>query len=508
MVVEPLNSPVLTTVLAFLLVVITLLVSTRRSSSALRLPPSPRGLPVVGHLHLLGSLPHRSLRSLAASHGPVMHLRLGRVAAVVASSAAAAEEAMKTRDLDFAGRPRLLMVDRFYYGTGGIGFAPYGDHWRQARRVCAAHMLSARRVASLGRVRAQEAAALVGRVRRAGSGVVNLSDNLVVYSNAVISRCTLGDADCGVEGGGARLRKAFGEMEELLGTVPMGETVPWLGWVDTVTGLERRARRVFQEMDGLLERVITDHRQRRRVATATRDEEDFVDVMLDADELGTDSIKSIILDVLAAATDSTFALLEWAMAELINHPHEMRKLQAEVRAAVSPGAGAVVTEAHLPHLPYLKAVINETLRLHPPSPLLLPRETLEDTRLLGHDVPAGTRVLINAWAIGRDPATWGPRAEEFAPERFVGYGGLGGAGQDFSFLPFGAGRRGCPGVEFAMLSNELALASLVHGFDWELPGGRAPPVDMSELYGLSVCLKAPLLLAAKPWSSMDMDGVE
>ncbi|KAM3279821.1 hypothetical protein ACQJBY_046914 [Aegilops geniculata] len=506
MFVDPLNSPVLITAVAFLVVVITLLVSTRRGSSALRLPPSPRGLPVVGHLHLLGSLPHRSLRSLAASHGPVMHLRLGRVPTVVASSAAAAEEAMKTRDLDFAGRPRLLMVDRFYYGTGGIGFAPYGDHWRRARRVCAVHMLSARSVASLGRVRAQEAAALADRVRRAGisGGVVNLSDSLNVYSNAVISRCTLGDADCGVEGGGARLRKAFGEMEELLGTVPMGETVPWLGWVDVVTGLERRARRVFEEMDGLLEWVIADHRQRRRAAAATgdEDEEDFVDVMLDAGELDTDSIKSIILDVLAAATDSTSALLEWAMAELINHPHEMRRLQAEVRAA----AGAVVTEAHLPRLPYLKAVINETLRLHPPSPLLLPRETLEDTRLLGHDVLAGTRVLINAWAIGRDPATWGPRAEEFAPERFVGYGA--GAGQDFSFLPFGAGRRGCPGVELAMLSNELALASLVHGFDWEVPGGRAPPVDMSELYGLSVCLKAPLLLVAKPWSSMDMDGVE
>ncbi|KAM3318017.1 hypothetical protein ACQJBY_035639 [Aegilops geniculata] len=268
MVVAPLNSPVLITALAFLLVLITVLVSTRHGSNAPRLPPSPRGLPVVGHLHLLGSLPHRSLRSLAASHGPVMHLRLGRVPTVVASSAAAAEEAMKTRDLDFAGRPRLLMVDRFYYGTGGIGFAPYGEHWRQARRVCAVHMLSARRVASLGRVRAREAAALVDRVRRAGSGVVNLSDNLVVYSNAVMSRCTLGDADCGVEGGGARLRKAFGEMEELLGTVPMGETVPWLGWVDVVTGLERRARRVFEEMDGLLERVIADHRQRRRAAAA------------------------------------------------------------------------------------------------------------------------------------------------------------------------------------------------------------------------------------------------
>lgn len=499
MVVEPLNSPVLITVLAFLLVVITVLVSTRRSSNALRLPPSPRGLPVIGHLHLLGNLPHRSLRSLAASHGPVMYLRFGRVPTVVACSAAAAEEAMRTRDLDFASRPRLLMVDRFYYGTGGIGFAPYGDHWRQARRVCSVHMLNPRRAASLGRVRAQEAAALVDRVRVAGAGV-NLSDSLIVYSNAVISRCTLGDTDYGVEGGGARLRKAFAEMEELLGTVPMGETVPWLGWVDVVTGLERRARRVFEEMDGLLERVIADHRQRRRAA-ATGDEEDFVDVMLEADELDTGSIKSIILDVLAAATASTFALLEWAMAELINHPHEMRKLQAEVRAAVAPGAGAVVTEAHLLRLPYLKAVINETLRLHPPSPLLLPRETLEDTRLLGYDVPAGTRVLINAWAIGRDPATWGPRAEEFAPERFLGYDL--GAGQDFSFLPFGAGRRGCPGVEFAMLSNELALASLVHGFDWELPGGRTPPVDMSELQGLSVCLKAPLLLVAKPWSSVD-----
>ncbi|KAE8767674.1 Cytochrome P450 71A4 [Hordeum vulgare] len=125
------SSPYALTVLAFL-VAFTFLVSSRgsRSNAArkaeLRLPPTPPGLPVVGHLHLLGSLPHRSLRALAATYGPVMHLRLGRVPTVVACSAAAAEEAMRTRDLDFASRPRLLMVDRFYYGTGGIGFAPYG----------------------------------------------------------------------------------------------------------------------------------------------------------------------------------------------------------------------------------------------------------------------------------------------------------------------------------------------------------------------------------------------
>ncbi|XP_048567202.1 (+)-menthofuran synthase-like [Triticum urartu] len=382
------NSPNALTILAFLLAVAVLVSSSKRGRNAarhgeLRLPPSPPGLPVVDHLHLLGSLPHRSLRALAVSYGPVLHLRLGRVPTVVACSAAAAEEAMRTRDLDFASRPRLLMVDRFYYG---IGFTPYGEHWRQARRV-----------ASLGHVRAQEAAALVDRVRRHAGDVVNLSDNLIVYSNTVISRCTFGDTDYVVEGGGARLRKVFAEIEELLGTVPMGETVPWLRWVDVVTGLEKKTRRVFEDMDGLLERVITDHRQRRRAAAATGEEGDFVDVMLDStEELDTGSIKGIILDMLAAATGSTFTLLEWAMAELVNHPHEMRKLQDEVRAAVGQGAGAAVTEEHLPRLPYLKAVVKEALRLHPPMPLLLPRETVEDTRLLGYDLPAGTRVLIRA----------------------------------------------------------------------------------------------------------------
>ncbi|KAE8787473.1 hypothetical protein D1007_38643 [Hordeum vulgare] len=177
---------------------------------------------------------------------------------------------MKTRDLDFAGRPRLLMVDRFYYGNGGRRpLAPGAPRLRRPHAQRASRRLP----------RAQEAAALLDRVPRAG-GVVNLSDSLVVYSSAVISRYTLGGADCGVgEGGGdgARLRKAFGEMEELLGTVPMGESVPWLGWVDTVTGLERRAKRVFEEMDGLLD---ADHRQRRRAGAATVHEEDFVDVML------------------------------------------------------------------------------------------------------------------------------------------------------------------------------------------------------------------------------------
>ncbi|KAM0881824.1 hypothetical protein ACQ4PT_032714 [Festuca glaucescens] len=478
----------------FVLTVVAVLVSKKRSNVAAgrMLPPSPPSLPIVGHLPLLGSLPHRSLRSLAASYGPVMYLRLGRVPTVVACSSAAAEEAMKTRDLAFASRPSLFMVDRFYYGSGGIGFAPFQNSGPS--EICGTPVRPGlpRRLASFGR--GQEVAALVDRVRSAGAAVVNLSDNLIVFSNTVISRVMFGDTDYRMDGdeGGARLWKVFAEIEELLGTVPMGEKVPWLRWVDVVTGLERKTRSAFEAMDVLLELVIADHRQSRGTGEE-EDHRDFVDVLLDAAELDMGGIKAIILDMLAAATDSTFTLLEWAMAELINNPDEMRRLQGEIRAAV--GAAGQVTEDHLPNLRYLNAVVMETLRLHPPTPLLLPRETLEDTEPLGYHVPARTRVMIHAWAIGRDPATWGDRAEEFLPESFLEYRQE--MGQDFTFLPFGAGRRGCPGVRFAMPSNELALANLAYHFDWELAGGRKPPVDMSELHGLSVLLKTALLLVAR-----------
>ena len=208
-------------------------------------------------------------------------------------------------------------------------------------------------------------------------------------------------------------------------------------------------------------------------------------------------------DMFAAATNATYTTLVWAMAELINHPAEMRKVQDEVRATVVDSGAGNVNEDHTDKLHYLRAVIKETFRLHAPLPLLLPRETLEDTELLGYRVPAGTRVVINAWAIGRDAETR-ERAEEFVPGRFVdgpAEQGVRVRHDDFRSVPFGAGRRGCPGVGFASPSIELALASLLYHFDWELPvEAGASKLDMSEVYGLSVRLKAPLCLVAKPWS--------
>ncbi|VAH59240.1 unnamed protein product [Triticum turgidum subsp. durum] len=485
-----------------------------------RLPPSPPGFPVLGHLPLLGSLPHRKLRSLAEAHGPVMLLHLGRVPTVVASSAAAAQEVMKTRDLAFASRAQIRMAERLLYGRDMV-LAPYGEYWRQARRVCVVHLLNHRRILSFRRVREQEVAALLDAVRRRSlhpPGVLNLSDMLTSYSNAVIKRAAFGDGEYGIDGddGGEKLRKVLDDFEELLGTPTVGEFVPWLAWVDTLTGLNARVTRTFEALDGLLERVIADHRKRRLaggpvVGGGEDDRRDFVDVLLDVSETGEEaggvrfdvvSIKAIMLDMFAAATDTTYTTMEWTMAELINHPRVMQKLQDEIRAAVNGGSG--VTEDHLGTLRYLRAVIRETLRLHAPLPLLLPRETMEDTELLGYRVPARTRVVINAWAIGRDPATW-ERAEEFVPERFVDDPAEYGAGHDdFRAVPFGAGRRGCPGVGFAVPSMELALAGLLYHFDWELPaaaGGAVSKLDLSELFGISVRLKTALHVVAKPSSA-------
>ncbi|KAL5220946.1 hypothetical protein ABZP36_025659 [Zizania latifolia] len=528
MVVSLTAAPLLVTAIIVPLLCILLLPVGKRGAALLQrggdgrrrlLPPSPRGLPLVGHLHLLGALPHRALRSLAAAHGPVLLLWLGRMPTVLVSSAAAAEEVMRARDLAFASRPRNAMAERLLYGRD-VAFAPYGEYWRQTRRICTVHLLNTRRVLSFRRVREQEAAVLVDRVHATGGVAFDLIDLLMAYSNTVVSRVAFGD-ECsrslyGDVDRGRELKKVFNDFEELLGTEPVGELLPWLGWVDALRGLEGKVQRTFEAIDGVLEKVIDDHRRRREGGPHMGTDEkhqDFVDVLLDVNkmdmdagiELDTIEIKAIILDMFAAGTDTVTTAIEWAMAELITHPHALRKTQHELRAVV--GTAGRVTEDNVDRLPYLKAVLKETLRLHPPIPLLVPREPSADTEILGYNVPARTRVVINASAIGRDPAAWGEHADEFSPERFMD-SNVDYKGHNFELVPFGAGRRGCPGVVFAEQTVEMALASLLYHFDWEVAtaaGRRGSPagmssLDMSEINGLSVRLKYGLPLVAKPSS--------
>lgn len=206
----------------------------------------------------------------------------------------------------------------------------------------------------------------------------------------------------------------------------------------------------------------------------------------------------LVQDVLAAGTDTTYTVLEWAMTELLRHPQVMAKLQNELRSTGRKRSDIIVPDEY-EKIPYLEAVIKETLRVHPPVPLLVPREARNDVNIMGYDIVAKTMVIVNAWAIGRDPTLW-DEPDEFRPERFLN-SSVDIRGHDFQLIPFGAGRRSCPGISFAMVTNEIALANLLHKFNWELPNGmKRGDLDMTETTGSTIHKKEPLLAIATPYS--------
>ncbi|PIN10515.1 Cytochrome P450 CYP2 subfamily [Handroanthus impetiginosus] len=456
-----------------------------RSTPLKNLPPSPKKLPIIGNLHQLGQYPHRSLYSLSKHYGPLMLLHFGRVPILVVSSADAAREIMKNQDLIFSNRPKLSIPDRLIYGSKDVAFSPYGNYWREVRSICVLQLLSNKRVQSYRSVREEETSIMVEKIRQMGSSslVVNLSDMFVSVSNDVTCRVALG-RKYGEDG---KFKKFLGEFMELLGVFSVRDYIPCLGWVDW---------KVAKLFDEFLEGVIEEHRQQRKSDVDL----DFVDILLDFQRenegsslAAADVIKAIIVDMFAAGTDTTSSVLEWAMAELIENPKTLKVLQDEVRE-VARGKDEI-TEDDLDKMHYLKAVIKESLRLHAPLPTLVPRQSTQDTKVLGYDVAAGTQVMINAWAIARDPSLW-ENPDEFHPERFLNID-IDFRGLNFELIPFGAGRRGCPGISFAMAIDELVLAKLVHKFNFRLPNGeREENLDMSEGNGITIHKKLPLLVVA------------
>ncbi|GAB2289448.1 hypothetical protein Dimus_023757 [Dionaea muscipula] len=509
------------------------------------LPPAPPRLPLIGNIHQLGTFPHRSLSALSRRYGDLMLLYLGSKPTVVVSSAATANLIMKTHDSIFCSRPdsRFRLLN---YDGKDIGSAPYGKYWRHVRSICMLHVLSPQRVRSFQRVRVEEAAELVQNISKAVAGAqgstINLSEMFNGLTNDAICRVAFGrkykrgDQEGESGGGGGNWHKLLKDYIELLGGLYIGDFVPALGWVNYLNGVNQRSTRIMRELDELMEAIIEQHlkREKRRGGGTKEDDEDddddeekmkdLVDVLIKvqredtANIIDRESVKGILLvpfvlqiekwgmicdgdkkrikndeiDMFTAGTDTTSTTLEWAMVELLRHTKAKEKLQKEVRGVTS--GKTEITEEDLEKMTYLRAVIKETLRLHPPAPLLLPRESIQDAEINGWFIPANTQVLINAWAIHRDPENW-KEPDEFQPERFLD-SSIDYKGQHFSFIPFGSGRRGCPGMTFATTIIELVLATLMLKFDWTLP--NAENLDMTESLGVVVGRKLPLHVFATP----------
>ncbi|GJN36721.1 hypothetical protein PR202_gb25611 [Eleusine coracana subsp. coracana] len=488
-----------------------LLLSHRRGgkNSHCRFPPSPRGLPLVGNLHqLIGSkLHHHTLGALAAVHGPVMLLRLGRLPVIVVSSADAAQEVLQAQDHVFAGRPTLSVPRMLLYGCTDIAFAPYGPYWRGVRKMSVQHLLGPARVRATRAVREQEAEALVRRVagHADAGGVLRLSEVLVDYAKDVMGRIVLGTRAAGDDGWRAKLDVLMDDSIELLGAFHVGDCLPWLSWVADVDGTNAKTRRAFLNIDRILDEIVDGAEREMNhndgaLHNNEAEEEAFVHVLLslhkepDGTEwrLNRDNVKALLEDLFGAGMEAAIIVLEWAMAELLRHKGAMKKLQHEIRQQQANG-GLMVREQDLQGTEYLRCVVKETLRLHSPAPLLLPHVATQATRIINqryeYDVPSNAMVIVNGWAIGRNPATW-ESPEEFRPERFIG-SEVDFRGQHFQFIPFGSGRRMCPALNLTVAMVEIALANLVGRFDWALPE-EDKELDMEESPGLAVRKKVPL----------------
>ncbi|RZS19675.1 hypothetical protein BHM03_00052106 [Ensete ventricosum] len=468
--------------------------------------PGPRGLPVVGSMGLMSGLAHRKLAAVAdAIPGArrLMALSLGDTRVVVTCDPDVARDILNSPD--FADRP----VKESAYGLmfhRAIGFAPYGAYWRVLRRIAATHLFSPKQVSALGCYRADIAAQMV----RALDGLAAEP----VQVRRILKQASLNHVMRFVFGRKYELHEGSEETKELTSLVEEGyELLGKLNWSDhlpVLAGIDLQRVRwccsvLVPRVERFVTRIIEEHRveRARDSETAPRD---FVDVLLSLqgpDRLSDPDmvavlwvklylIRSLLREMIFRGTDTVAVLIEWVLARLAMHREVQARLQAELDAAVGRDRSVTGSEAFAAP-PYVQAVIKETLRLHPPGPLLSwARMATLDVPVGGgtHVVPAGTTAMVNMWAIARDPATW-PDPLRFEPARFFGPSAeFPVTGSDLRLAPFGAGRRSCPGKGLAMATVELWVAALAHDFEWQ-PASEAG-VDLSEVLRLSCEMAAPL----------------
>uniref|UniRef100_A0A0G7ZNY6 Cytochrome P450 CYP750A27v1 n=1 Tax=Picea glauca TaxID=3330 RepID=A0A0G7ZNY6_PICGL len=478
-----------------------------------RLPPGPYPWPIIGNLHQLRLPIHRTLRHLANKYGPILFLRFGSVPTLVVSSSEMAKQFLKTHDLIFASRPPTSVGKYFFYNFKDIAFAPYGDHWRKMRKICVLELLTAQRIESFKHVRQEEVSAMIRSIweeSESGRFAVNVTE--AIYASLanilwrILARKKFSDNDLGTDGKG--FTDLVREVSTAVGSLNIGDFVPYLDWLD-LQGIKRSLKQANTRFDAFAEKMIDEHVNARATTNGQAEAEshvkDFIDVLLEM--AGTDkmeakvkreTIKAVTYELFSAGMDTSANALEWAMSELLRHPHVMKKLQEEIESAV--GQHGIVKESDLATMKYLQCVVKETLRLYPSLPLALPHESVEAVTVGGYYIPKKTMVIMNLWAIGRDPDVWGADASEFNPERFLRVEehamDLSGGQSDFRMLPFGAGRRSCPGSAMAILTVEFALAQLLHTFDWRVEGDPSE-LDMKEACATTMPRQAPLFAYPK-----------
>ncbi|KAJ4724516.1 putative Cytochrome P450 [Melia azedarach] len=492
-------------ILVFLPIFLFFLLQRKNKIKTSRLPPGPKGLPIIGNLHQFDSLkPHHYFFKLSRKYGPLVSCYLGFVPILIVSSAEMAKQVLQIQDLQFCNRPNWLGMQVLSYNFLALAFSSYNDYWREMRKIFAIHLFNSNRVQQFHPIREDEVFRMIDKISKSADSDkanVNLSEIMMLLTSNNICRVAFGKRyeDEGSER--SRFQALLNESQALFVYFFFSDYFPFMYWLDKLTGRIRRLENNFRECDKFYQELIDEHLDPQRVVTD--EQEDIIDVLLQLRrdhgcnyDLTLDHIKALLVDVFVAGTDTSAATVVWAMTYLMKNPRVMKKAQEEIRATI--GNRSFINEDDIQKLVYLKAVVKEVLRLQPIAPLLIPRQTYEKCFIGEYEIPAKTIVFVNAMAIGRDPEAW-DNPEEFYPERFTG-SSIDLKGQHFELIPFGAGRRICPGMHMGMAVVELSLANLLYRFDWEMPVGmKEEDLDFECLPGIAMHKKNPLLLMAKKY---------
>ncbi|XP_038905529.1 3,9-dihydroxypterocarpan 6A-monooxygenase [Benincasa hispida] len=477
-------------------------------------PPSPPALPLIGHLHLLTPVLVTSFQALARRYGPLIELRLGASKCVVVSNAAVAKEILKTHEHNFLSRPEFGASEYFIYRGSRFVMAQYGPYWRFMKKLTMTRLLSPPQLAVSTAIRSDEIAKLMERIEGNSreNKPIDMRLEFTTLTNNIISRMVLSTRCCGGKDEAQEIKDLAWRINMLAGKLSLGDILGPLKVFD-FSGNGKKFVKTLKRFDELVEKIMKEHEAANNGDGDEERRRDLLDILLEIYKdpnaemkITKNDIKSFLLDLFMAGTDTTATAILWAMGELLNRRESLQELRKEITSVI--GNKKMVEESDLPNLPYLRAVVNETLRLHPSAPIII-RECLDDCNINGLLIKAKTRVLVNAYAVMKDPESWSD-PDKFLPERFlkgsldnIGTHRMEMKGQNFRYIPFGSGKRGCPGASLALLVFPCAIATMVQRFDWKTSGDGSGNIDLTPGSGFAAEMATPLFCYANPIHGSD-----
>nr|QWK52381.1 cytochrome P450 705A8 [Isatis tinctoria] len=475
------------------------------------LPPSPPSLPIIGHLHLLLSLlVHKSLQKLSSKYGPLLHLRVFNVPIVLVSSAPIAYEIFRAQDVNVSTRSLPTNEGSLFFGSSGFVTAPYGDYWKFIKKLITTKLLGPQALERSRGVRADEVNRfylnLLDKAMKKES--VEMAEEAMKLINNNLCKMLMGKSF-----------SEYDEAEKVRGLVTESDALSKKFFLAAILRrplaklgislFKKDLAGISRRFDEVLEKILVEYEE-------THDEQHQGTEMLDVlhaacqdktaeYKITRNHIKSLFVDLFIAGTDTSTHTIQWTMAEILNNTKILERLREEIDSVV--GKTRLIQETDLTNLPYLQAVVKEGLRLHPPAPLVV-RTFREGCKIGGFDVLEKTTLVVNCYAVMRDPDFW-EDPEEFKPERFLASSRSGQEEETkeevLKYIPFGSGRRGCPGSNLAYLSVGTAIGVMVQCFDWKIEGDK---VNMEEARGAMTLTMAhplkctPLLRTLNPFTSI------